>query len=192
MGIDWSAVVTSGLVSAIVSGVISVLLSRYVAGRQEEGKLAAAARKQIREVVDPILTEARFYKSSRVDQTPPSSRSKADEEKSDRFDVESCAKVLMASRDLPLFQRNLVKRRLRKLYGPKTVTLCDVESVYAVNPDETDLAIARWQLHHSKDWTGNAERLPDRGLLERARGSAPTSREISRLLRSLERLRRGH
>jgi hypothetical protein len=185
VGINWSTVITAGLVSAVVSGVISVLTSRYVAGRQEQGKSAVAARKQMRDLIEPVLTQVRWYKTSGGDEPPRDPHSK----ETDEFDVELCAKMLIASRDLPPLRRKLVKRRLEKLYGPRTVSLCELESDHAVNPDETWLAIARYRIHHSSESLA-AQTLPDRGQLGHGRECTPNSRKIPKLIRSLERLSR--
>jgi hypothetical protein len=129
VGIEWSSVITSGTVSAVVSGIVSVMTARRVAGHQEAGRLATQARHRMRELVGPELTKVRQYQSR-----SPASFGRGDEEDaSHQSDILLCAQLLVASADLTWWRRTLVRRRLRKLFGANTVELCEVHGQDAVS-----------------------------------------------------------
>jgi hypothetical protein len=130
VSIDWSSVVVSAGVSALLSGVISVAAARHVVERQEAGRSAAQARRQIGTIVGPELTKVRQYQSRAL----ASLGRDAAERVLVADDVLLCGRVLVSSANLGLARRRLVRRRLRKLFGAGMVDLCAAHGQEAATP----------------------------------------------------------
>ncbi|EHB53785.1 hypothetical protein MycrhDRAFT_4248 [Mycolicibacterium rhodesiae JS60] len=190
MAVDWATVatsiVTAGTVSALVGGAVSWFTARHVAGRQERGRSVVEARRRVRELVDPVLTRVRQYQARAL-----ASMGRDEEQGLHADDVGLCARVINASADLPWWRRQLVMRRLRELFGRNTVELCGIHGREAENPQFiVSLLIQRQAmgLLHPEHQLPQ----PDRGFFDQALRCAPTSPEVSQLIRSLGRLSRAH
>jgi hypothetical protein len=66
VGRDWPTIISSGGVGAAAGGVVSWLTARQIVTRQERGRSAVEARQQVRNLVDPVLTDVRQYSTFAV------------------------------------------------------------------------------------------------------------------------------
>ena len=170
----------SGL-SAVVSGIVSVVTGRRLAGRQEAGRLTTQARRRMREIVGPELTKVRQYQSRSL-----ASFGREEEEVAlHQSDFELCARLLIASAELTWWRRLRFRRRLRKLFGRNTVELCEIHGQGAVTIS-TGVVLQRQAMAVAHPEYELPQ--PDRGQFDRALRRPPDSREISKLIRSLGRL----
>lgn len=196
MGVDWQSVVTSGAVSAVVGGIVALITARHVAGRQEAGRAAAHARGNLREIVRPALLEVTRYKTGEATSPTrgpgrPNSFAKRWPVAYHVHDFALCGSVVAATEDLSRWRAFLVKRRLRKLFGKRTVEVCE-----ANGPDAGVESWARSRLHWQYDGPRNEAdpdtlALEDCGAYDKALRCPADSREMASLVRSMRRLSHG-
>lgn len=181
VGIEWPSLVASGTLSAVISGIVSVVTARRAAGHQEAGRLAAQARRRMRELVGPELTKVRQYQSRSL-----ASFGRSQEEVAlHQSDFEFCARLLIASAELTWWRQRCVRRRLRKLFGANTVELCGIHGQDAVSV-ATGIVLQRQAMALAHPEFGLKQ--PDWGRFDLALRRALDSREISKLISSLDRL----
>jgi hypothetical protein len=196
VGIDWSNVVTSGSVSAVVGGVVALVTARQVAGRQHRGHAAVDARCRLREVVRPELTMVRQYKAGEATSRARGAARSSSVAKRWPLDYHVhdfafCGRVLAAAEDLPRWRAYLIKRRLRTLFGERTFNACDANGA-----DAGQESFARSRLHWQYGEQRN-EADPDTlarkdcGTYDKALRCASDTREVASLARSMHRLSRG-
>lgn len=187
MGIDWLSVTVSAVVSAVLSGAVSLVFARHVVQQQETGRSAAEAGRQIGALVGSELTKVRQYQGRAYG----SLRREATEQVLQVGDVELCGKLLALSADLSRWRRPLVRRRLRRLFGVETVRLC---AIHGGDSTTSRGAIAMILQRQAMASLHPEHRLamPDVGQFDQALRCAPDSKEVSKLVRSLERLAKCH
>jgi hypothetical protein len=185
VGVDWPTIVASVIVSAVVGAGVSWYTARHVAGREEQGKSAVEARRAIRQIVGPELTKVRQYQAHAAG----SMGRDDDGEAIHAGDLGLCARLLLASDGLPRWRRLLVRRRLRQLFGPNMVALCDVHGETAADPSAAIGLLLNRQLMGLQLPDARLPQ-PDRGQFDQALRCPPNSPRVSELIRSLERLAR--
>jgi hypothetical protein len=159
-----------------------------VVGRQERGRSAVEARRQIREIVGPELTRVRQYQARAL-----ASVGRDDDEDRNSIhtsDVVLCARLLNASVQLPWWRQLLVTRRLRKLFGPNTVGLCRTHGKQAEDPKGVMGVLINRQAMGSRYSDENLPQ-PDKGSFDQALRCPPNSKAVAELVRSLSLLSRG-
>jgi len=183
VGIEWVSVIVSTGVSALISGVVSVVTARHIVEQQETGRSAAEARRQIAAIVEPQLTKARQYQSralASLGRDPTEHVLNAD-------DVLLCGRILVTSANLGRWRRRLVRRRLRNLFGDETVNLCATHGQDATNYRGAAAMVLQRQamaLMHPEHKLA----VPNIGQFDRALRRPPDSKEVSDLIESLTRL----
>lgn len=185
MDVDWVSMLASAGAGAITGGLVSWIAAPHVAGRQERGQAKTDARRKLRSLVDPVLTEVRQYQDHARGGL---SRDEEDDRKSlHSDDITLCSNLLSASGGLSRWRRVLVKRRLVRLFGPVTVNLCEVHGDFG-NDGKAALGIV---LNRQMNALNDPERFkqPDRGEFDMALRCEPDSNEVRMLIRSLSRLR---
>jgi hypothetical protein len=181
VGMDWPTIISSGGVGAAAGGVVSWLTARQIVTRQERGRSAVEARQQVRNLVDPVLTDVRQYGAH-----VKASVGRADEP-IHMGDFSLCGSVLRASRGLPWWQRRLVRRRLQKLFGPNTVYLCEIYGKDCEDPVTPVTSAMLRAVAERRDPDGRPPQ-PDTGDFDAALRCPPGSDGVAKLVRSLERL----
>ncbi|WP_346408332.1 hypothetical protein [Mycolicibacterium cosmeticum] len=181
---DWPNIVTSAVVGAVSGGLISWLTAPHLKSREARGAARSQARAAIAKITTSEITKVRQYQ----DHARSSMGRDPDEFQVHSGDVTLCANLMNAAEGLPRWRRYLVRRRLRKLFGPVTVEMCEVHGEYAGNPEASLGILLNRQFNASKDARFSH---PDRGEFDRGLRCSPDSREVSNLLKSLGRLRSG-
>ncbi|OPX10921.1 hypothetical protein B1790_09770 [Mycobacterium sp. AT1] len=149
--------------------------------RQERGRSAVEARREVRKIVDPELTKVRQYRAHAMASVG------REDEGIHSGDLTFCGRVLTASRDLGWWRRRWVHRRLQKLFGSNTVHLCEV---HGQDADDPGMAMAVMLQRQAMQLMHPDRHLPqpDTGEFDLALRHPPGSDDVARLVRSLERL----
>lgn len=181
--VDWPTIIASGMAGALAGGLVSWVAAPQLANREERGRNHLEARQAIAAAVSPVLTQVRQY------QAHARSSLGRDPQESDLHisDLNFCAMLLAKAEDLQRWRRQLVRRRLAQLFGPATVEICDVHGPFAADPQASLGVMINRQYYASKNPNKFAQ--PDKGKFDAALRSSPNSREIAKLLASLERLK---
>jgi hypothetical protein len=179
MAIDWPTVITSGSVSALVGGVVSMMTARRVAAQQVAGRTTAEARQRVRELVSPELTKLRQFQAHGY-----ASLQRDEDNLMHADDIVLCGNLFAASADLTAWRRRLVRRRLRKLFGANTVGFCETHGADAADPRKSfAVLLQRQALGVMRPEHGLPH--PDTGKFDAAFRAGPASKEVTELIRSL-------
>lgn len=165
------------LVSAVVSVVTSLATASAVASRQWQAQEYRQARRDMRELVTPVLRAVRQHEAGHSEARP--------REYLGTLDAAWASKVLQASARLPLWRRAWVTKRVRRLIGPEWFELIEL---YAPDDYARAFDIARGRGHLSPSSSGESVVSRSLGSLHAALsgpGDAPATHAARR---DLERL----
>ena len=185
MAVDWATILASGAIGAFAGGTVSWIDAPHVAGRQERGQARTDARRKLRALIDPVLTDVRQYQDHARGNL--SREGENGKQSLHSGDITLCSNLLSAAEGLPRWRRNLVKRRLVQLFGPVTVNLCEVHGAFGSDGEAALGIILNRQMNAMK----NPERFsqPDRGDFDKAFRCEPDSKEVAALIQSLSKMR---
>lgn len=178
-----TALATAGI-SATVSALVSLTAVASVTVRQERAKRREAAREEIRAVVRPLQDYLARYVFTARNSAPPRELGGA----MAMDDLADALRVIRASDPLPRWRRQLVERRVGRIYGEGVVRL--IRDYPLSKGSSSDQAFSAWLTA-----TLLAVELPDhpnQSLLHRtySKPSSPTSgKPLSRELRRLSEAR---
>lgn len=173
----------STAVSAVVGTLVSLAAVAQTTTRQRRAERRDAARQGIRHAVAPLRGQLRKYQARML-----SSLKREEPEIINGDDYALVSALLPVAEELHPVRRWLVRRRIRRLFGPlifKTADVAPMEgsSLGAIAP----LLIAEYD--PSK--IGNDRHGKRFGLVQEALSTEPSSKALSRLERELRRLAAG-
>lgn len=176
---DWSTLVASGGVSAVVGVVVSLVAVSQMTKKQARAERADAARQEVAAKAGLLLAELARYEFVRSDE-PKRSRARAHLD--DRI---KASEIILAAAPLPWWRRSLVERRVRRVFGDYWTSLAiDYPSTDASDTGSFAAFLA------SSIREANGDQRPGQfdGLMQRAystRAGDPLLRVLRRELRRL-------
>lgn len=180
---DWSTVILSTGVSAVVGSVVSLLAVSQTTIRQRRAERHDQARQDLRKLLAPLRTDLRKYQS----------RMNAGLKREDLTthhgdDYALASQVLVMAEQLSNGRRWLVRRRTRRLLGSFMFNVADIAPLKG----DTLGALAPLLVAQYDPSKANVEEADDRfGELHRALMTNPGSPELAKLERELGRLAAG-
>lgn len=177
--VDWSTLLASAGVSAVVGAVVSLLTVSQATVRRARAERREAARRAVSAAVSPVLDEVARYEYLR----PP--EPKRTLEQSHMDDHARLVIVRRAAADLPAWRRWLIDRRCRRVFGHYWT---DLARDYPSALDSDSGSLTSWLAASTRDYRASAGRGPVDGLLHRAyceRAGHPLVHKLRRELRRL-------
>lgn len=113
---DWSVVVTSGVVSAVVGGVVSLATIHQLTVRRVRAEEGAAARRELSETSGRLKRELEIYSTTAYPQGK-----REDPTKVVLRDYELCLSLHVPATKSGRWRSRMNRRRLSKLFGTKAV-----------------------------------------------------------------------
>lgn len=180
---DWSTVVVSAAISAIVGALVSIAAVSQTTVRQRRAERRDEALLALKRVVTPLRSDLRLCELGiRTGNKRTSERSHID-------DHRLATDVLDSTEKTSRLRSSLVRRRCRRVFGEYWTTLAE-EMPYA--DDSLGSAVVPALLGAPRLLeNGTLRSSPVAGLLHRAYMEDPGSREQSQLHRELRRLSAG-
>jgi hypothetical protein len=177
---DWSTVLVSTSLSAVVGALVSLLAVSQTTTRQRRAERRDDGRQRLKAVVAPRQVAVKKYQSKLL------SSLKREEQVIHGDDYSFASEVLAAAEELSSWRRWLVNRRARRVIGAFIVDTA------AVSPGEGDswggVAVLLIRQYTSHDLSEPARRI---GLYHHALMTDPGSTELKRLEKELRRLAAG-
>jgi hypothetical protein len=178
--VDLPTVLASGGLSALVA----VITATRVASRTERGRHIYAARQELRAVVDDSYRLARQTELGHRKPTREPDRGV------DGGDYVLAGRVLAVAAQLPWWQRRLIHRRCRRLFGRGIADLAEVQPADTSSFGGMVAPLLTWQYRQSKGGKEPLKRSDVHGLMDALATDAPAT-QLRKLRRSLARLRAG-
>ncbi|UYF92426.1 hypothetical protein OCS65_18270 [Rhodococcus aetherivorans] len=179
MPVDLCSVVTSGVVSALVGGVVSWITARHVTVRQERARTAEQARRKLAVLIAPKLRDIMQFNRGEL----PTIGRRPDDKSVQGQDREFCAQILKIASDQGWFRRRRVLRLCERVFGSETVELAKEygtsEGIPIVGIGDQIITTRSPQIPQ-----------PGGGLFDRALRKKPGDPLVRKLIRELDRLSR--
>lgn len=176
----WVALL-AGAVSAVVSGLVSLVVVSQRTALEHRARRADAAKRALAERVGPLLHQVAVHRRLGT------SAKRQDSERAHLDDVVLAAGIREIATDLSWYRRWRVERRVRRLVGQGVVDLSSLIQGEDLDAQEVRPGVLAGVVKASRPGTGID--LTD-GLLHRAMSTAPDSPLVARLEKELERLAR--
>lgn len=177
--VDWSTLLASAGVSAVVGAVVSLLAVSQTTVRRAKAERADASRLAVRECVAPLLAELARYQYVGLE------RAKREAETSHMDDHAHVVAIRSAAADLPGWRRWLVDRRCRRVFGDYWT---DLARDYPSVGRETGGTLTAWFAASVAESKRPPGARPVDGLMHRAYSQQSGHTLVDRLRRELRRL----
>lgn len=182
---DWSTVVVSALLSAVVSGAVSLLAVPQTAVRQRRAERREEARESLEAILGPMVQQVALYRAG----LNKGVRRESDEDRMHGDDYVLVSEILLAAQHLSSLRFWSITRRCRRVFGP---FLADLARLQPATEASWGNILAPLLAGYDPDTKWGRMTAEQRfGTLHRALQCDPDSGEIKRLDRDLRWLAAG-